>query len=345
LQGYNRFQKEFFLQEQNVMQKVIRLISSSRLTQPQSFNLLTWKFRSFDYVGDGKTFRKHIFGGLQNTFFHAFLLGKIYGMHIVAKVLHLGFVAHKLSQRQKFFFRQFRVTGYERKVNSIFEHRLGSFQNALLLGKGYGMHVVAEILHFPFVAHKLLLFKIRNFRYLEKLPELSFAKAARLFGELVAILKREKQPVKVVFALPLLSESELARIFRIYRIKFHIGHWLLTTNILLIFLILANSDSDSYDGFFEDSFEEGVEEENEQVLALLVRESLLEGEIEREGSELALRRKLGFANKCLSGHNASYRKLLPFCEGNKCYIKKGCLLSRASEAAHGANIENLRLEI
>jgi hypothetical protein len=94
------------------------------------------------------------------------------------------------------------VTGYERKVNPIFEHRLGSFQNAFLLGKGYGMHVVAKILHFPFIAHKLLLFKIKNFSYIKKLLEFNFAKAARLFGEFMGIFKCEKHPVEFASALP-----------------------------------------------------------------------------------------------------------------------------------------------
>jgi hypothetical protein len=76
------------------------------------------------------------------------------------------------------------------------------------------------------------------------------------------------------------------------------------------------------DGGFEDFFEEGVEQEQEQVFALLVGKGFFEREIKRERGELALRRKLWFANKCLSGHNASYEKLLPFCWGNKCHIKK-----------------------
>jgi hypothetical protein len=51
--------------------------------------------------------------------------------------------------------------------------------------------------------------------------------------------------------------------------------------------------------------------------------------IKRERGKLALRRKLGFANDCLSGHNASYEKLLPFCWGNKCYIEKNTPLKQS----------------
>jgi hypothetical protein len=76
------------------------------------------------------------------------------------------------------------------------------------------------------------------------------------------------------------------------------------------------------DGDFENSFEESVEQEQEQVFALLVGKGFFECEIKRERGELALRSKLRFANNSLSGHNASFEKLLPFCWGNKCDIKK-----------------------
>jgi hypothetical protein len=59
-------------------------------------------------------------------------------------------------------------------------------------------------------------------------------------------------------------------------------------------------------GFFENSFEERVEQEQKQVLALLIGKGFFESEVKRERSEPTLQRRLAFANNGLFKHNTSF---------------------------------------
>jgi len=184
------------------------------------------------------------------------------------------------SQCQNLFFWQLGYTSHTRGAKPVRKHRLGGSQNAFvyafLFSISQGIHMVAVTLHIKIVKHKLLFVKIRNFCNFKNATKHNIIEAWGWYG-ILALDVKHCPPVSLGFA-------KLGGVY----------------------------DFDILYRFFENPFEECVEQEQKQVFALLVSKGFFEGEIQSERSELRVLEFFGHGKPLYE--KDPYNKIAPFGE-------------------------------